>query len=200
MPRKLTLCSLSEYGCNTNTRKFEEVSALYSTQTSAVYSGGLVYEYSEEGNHYGLVQLNGNSVKELPDFSALQSAYAGQSDPSGDGGYDSNGQPSICPSASSDWSVQNDSLPAIPVPAQKFMSQGAGAGVGLSGSGSQNAGTGSTGTATAGAGAVTATSTGTSSSKKGDSPALRAADSSFTRVAMCGLVVVISTVFGAALL
>lgn len=41
---------LSEYGCNINTRKFEEVAALYSTQMTAVYSGGLVYEYSQEAS------------------------------------------------------------------------------------------------------------------------------------------------------
>ncbi|KAI5283262.1 beta-glucanosyltransferase, partial [Ascosphaera aggregata] len=47
---------LSEYGCNTNTRKFEEVAALYSTKMTGVYSGGLVYEYSQEDSNYGLVE------------------------------------------------------------------------------------------------------------------------------------------------
>jgi len=63
---------LSEYGCNTNTRKFEEVAALYNTEMTSVYSGGLVYEYSEEPNKFGLVSISGSSVTELPDFAALQ--------------------------------------------------------------------------------------------------------------------------------
>lgn len=44
---------LSEYGCNTNPpRPFQEVQALYSTsEMASVYSGGLVYEYSEEADN-----------------------------------------------------------------------------------------------------------------------------------------------------
>ncbi|KAI7558038.1 1,3-beta-glucanosyltransferase, partial [Hortaea werneckii] len=37
---------LSEYGCITNKRQFNEVSALYSDKMTSVYSGGLVYEYA----------------------------------------------------------------------------------------------------------------------------------------------------------
>jgi len=44
---------LSEYGCNTNPpRPFQEVQALYSTsEMASVYSGGLVYEYTEEADN-----------------------------------------------------------------------------------------------------------------------------------------------------
>ncbi|KAH0558760.1 beta-glucanosyltransferase [Trichoglossum hirsutum] len=132
---------LSEYGCNTNTRKFEEVASLYSTDMTSVFSGGLVYEYSEEGSKYGLVTLNGDSVNENDDFNALKSAFAGQSNPSGDGGYKANGSPSKCPPASADWNVTTDSLPTMPSPAQKYLKSGAGTGPGLSGPGSQSAGT-----------------------------------------------------------
>ena len=45
--------SLSEYGCITNERKFEEVEALYNDEMTGVYSGGLVYEFSMEANNYG---------------------------------------------------------------------------------------------------------------------------------------------------
>ena len=82
---------LSEYGCNTNTRKFEEVSSLYSTDMTGVYSGGLVYEYSQEASNYGLVELSGGSVNELPDFTALMSAFSNTANPQGDGGYNSTG-------------------------------------------------------------------------------------------------------------
>jgi len=136
---------LSEYGCNTNTRKFGEVASLYSTSMTPVFSGGLVYEYSEEGTKYGLVKIDGDNVEELPDFDALKDAFAATSNPKGDGGYKSNGNPSKCPPASADWNVTTDALPAIPVLAQKFMNNGAGSGPGLGGPGSQTAGTPSTG-------------------------------------------------------
>ena len=112
---------------------------------SAVFSGGLVYEYSEEGSDYGLVQINGGSVDELDDFRALQSAYANASNPTGDGGYKASGAASQCPPQSADWDVTTTDLPAIPAPAEKYMTQGAGPGPGLTGAGSQTAGTPSTG-------------------------------------------------------
>jgi hypothetical protein len=109
---------LSEYGCNTNTRKFEEVASLYSTDMTSVYSGGLVYEYSEEGSNFGLVTLKGTggsaTVSPKPDFSALATAFKGTSNPSGDGGYNSTGGASGCPVQSANWNVTNDALPAIP--------------------------------------------------------------------------------------
>jgi len=207
---------LSEYGCNTNTRKFEEVASLYSTKMTGVYSGGLVYEYAEEGSNYGLVKINGDSVSELPDFSALKSAYAGTPNPQGDGGYRSSGSASQCPPKSSTWDVTGDALPAIPEPAKKYMTSGAGKGPGLSGPGSQNAGTGSSGTASAGSGKVTATATGSSSSSTGTS-AVKAASASGSSSSsaksaagtvsapdfapiVCGLVVVASSFLGATLL
>lgn len=187
--------SLSEYGCNTNKRQFQEVASLYSKDMTSVYSGGLVYEYVEEGSKYGLVKLNGNTVTELDDFDALKTAYAGTPNPQGDGGYSQSGAASKCPTKSGTFNVDSDNLPAIPEPAKKFMTQGAGTGVGLTGSGSQNAGTASSGTATAGSGAVTATG----SAKKGAAGALRAPSLSVTPI-VCGVVLVASSVLGAALL
>jgi len=112
--------SLSEYGCITNGRNFTEVQALYNAdEMTSVYSGGLVYEYSEEGNGFGLVTINGDSVTEDADFGALQRALAGTPDPSGDGNYNSTGGSSGCPAQSATWNVTNDSLPAIPDDAAK---------------------------------------------------------------------------------
>ena len=54
---------------------------------TGVYSGGLVYEYSEEGSKYGLVTIDGDDVTEGDDFTALKTAFAGTTNPSGDGGY-----------------------------------------------------------------------------------------------------------------
>jgi 1,3-beta-glucanosyltransferase GAS5 len=154
---------LSEFGCITNARNFQEIATLYSSQMTSVYSGGLVYEYSEEGSGYGLVNIKGNSVSETSDFKALQQALA-KTKPSGDGGYKANGSPSKCPQRSHTWEVTDftgEELPSIPDGAKKYMGSGAGKAPGLDGPGSQNAGGTSTGTASAGSGAV-ATASGSS--------------------------------------
>ena len=192
---------LSEYGCNTNTRTFQEVAALYNTEMTGVYSGGLVYEYSQEASNYGLVEISGSGVTELPDFSALMSAYSGTANPTGDGGYNSTGGASGCPAYSSpNWLVQSDSLPAIPDGAKKYMTQGAGTGPGLTGTGSQNAGGASTGTATQGSGQATQTgSSGASSTASGAAGQLAPAPFAVAPIA-CAVIVVLSTVFGATLL
>ncbi|KAI9730828.1 MAG: beta-glucanosyltransferase [Cirrosporium novae-zelandiae] len=198
---------LSEYGCNTNTRKFEEVSALYNKEMTGVYSGGLVYEYSEEGSDYGLVTISGNSITEKSDFTALQSAFAKTSNPSGDGGYNTTGGASGCPPKDSpNWDVDSDALPAMPSPAKKYLTNGAGKGPGLTGEGSQNAGTGSSGTASAGSGSVTNTaaasgssSSSTSTSSAGAASGIRAPDISIASL-IPFLAVVVSTFCGAVLL
>ncbi|KAK4934339.1 beta-glucanosyltransferase [Elasticomyces elasticus] len=195
---------LSEYGCITNARNFEEVASLYGSSMTPVYSGGLVYEYSQEGNGYGLVNINGNSVSERPDFTALQSAFANTKAPSGDGGYSSSNKPSNCPPHSSTWDVTSDALPAIPGKANTYMSKGAGKGPGLNGPGSQDAGTASSATATPGSGQVTATAsssagaTGTAT-KVSAAAGLRVPEFGFAPF-VCGVVVLVGSVVGAALL
>ncbi|KAL6715663.1 1,3-beta-glucanosyltransferase [Lecanora helva] len=199
---------LSEYGCVKSPRKFEEVKTLYGTQMTSVYSGGLVYEYSKEGtappqSKYGLVDISGDSVKELPDFQALQTAFSSNPLPTGDGGYKSNGQASTCPSKSKTFLVSGDNLPAIPPKAKNFFSKGAGKGPGLSGGGSQDAGAESPGTASAGSGKPTASGTSGSSSASSTSSSKSAAngqmgDFSFGPL-VCGLVVALSSFVGAML-
>jgi len=167
-----------------------------------VYSGGLVYEYSEEGNHFGLVQISGSSVTEAPDFAALATELS-QNKPSGDGGYKTSGSPSTCPAQSSTWEVTaftGEELPAIPSGAAAYMKNGAGTGPGLSGSGSMSASGASTGTATPGSGSVTAVASGgASASASSAAQALVAGELGFAPL-VCGVVVLVSSLVGAALL
>ncbi|KAK5116988.1 beta-glucanosyltransferase [Meristemomyces frigidus] len=197
---------LSEYGCIKGPRNFEEVSALYGTDMTPVYSGGLVYEYSEEGNNYGLVTINGDTVNETPALASLATAL--KNNPvSGDGGYKSTAGPaSVCPSSSGTWEVTDFTgaqLPAIPDGAVQYMKSGAGKGPGLSGTGSQNAGGASSSTATPGSAAVsnTASSHSGSASSTASSSAAQALLVGELGMApfVCGAVVLVSTLFGAAL-
>ncbi|CAG8022426.1 unnamed protein product [Penicillium salamii] len=192
---------LSEYGCNTNTRKWEEVEALYSEKMTPVYSGGLVYEYSEGGNDYGLVKISGDDVKTNKDYDALKTAFKKTDNPSGNGKYNSTGGASGCPVQSKpNWDVSTDALPAIPSPAKKYLTQGAGKAVGFSGDGSQNSGTRSTSTATQGSGDVAAATSGgsaaSSTSSEGAAAGLKPMQFGFAPAAV-GLVSIMSAVFGA---
>jgi hypothetical protein len=64
----------SEYGCIVpKPRLFDEVQALYSSEMTDVWSGGIVYEYFQEQNDYGLVTQIGSTVSALPDYTALSS-------------------------------------------------------------------------------------------------------------------------------
>lgn len=111
----------SEFGCNrVSPRPFTEVAALYSTKMSAVFSGGLVYEYSEETSNYGLVEIDGDSVTKNDDFANLKKAYAATSNPSGDGGAKSSGGASQCPKQSDNWNTTVD-LPDTPFAAQRYI-------------------------------------------------------------------------------
>ncbi|ABN66293.2 Glycolipid anchored surface protein 4 precursor, partial [Scheffersomyces stipitis CBS 6054] len=67
----------SEYGCNeVLPRRFEEVKSLYSSDMIDVFSGGLVYEFTQEPNNYGLVEvLPSGDVRLLPDFIQLQKQF-----------------------------------------------------------------------------------------------------------------------------
>jgi len=139
---------LSEYGCiDKLPREFTEIEALYSKLMTPVYSGGLVYEYTQEANRFGLVEIEGDKVRELRDFATVQAAFKKSPAPTDDGGYKPDGKPSKCPEKSANWLVRNSSIPLMPTGAEKYMKNGAGPGVGLKAGdqGSQWAGKPSTG-------------------------------------------------------
>ena len=56
----------SEYGCNKPApRVFTEVPTIYGSQMTGVMSGGIVYEYAQESNNFGLVQINDDGTAQL---------------------------------------------------------------------------------------------------------------------------------------
>lgn len=67
----------SEYGCNLVTpRTFTNVEALFGSQMTEL-SGGLVYEYTQESDNYGLVAINSSSeVTLLQDYNYLKEQFA----------------------------------------------------------------------------------------------------------------------------
>lgn len=190
--------SLSEFGCNTNKRDFGEIASLYSSSMTPVYSGGLVYEYSQEEANYGLVNIAGGQVEELDDFSSLQKAYSGTPAPSGDGGAKSAQSASQCPAKSAHWVVDDTTgnfLPVMPEGAQKYFSSGAGTGPGNSGNtGSQTSGGASTGFAMS-----DGSSTGSSSSSTSKAAAANVRVPEMTIVPfVAGAVMLVSSIFGGA--
>ncbi|KAL7268495.1 1,3-beta-glucanosyltransferase [Rhizina undulata] len=124
---------LSEYGCNNiSPRPFSEVKALYSVAMTGVFSGGLVYEYTQEPNNYGLVEVDGDSVTELQDYKNLKKQFEDTKNPSGDGNFQDDLPASECPEESDLWQASN-TLPEMPADAQKYLTDGAGKPQGTSG-------------------------------------------------------------------
>jgi 1,3-beta-glucanosyltransferase GAS5 len=97
-----------------------------------VFSGGLVYEWTQEPDDYGLVELGNGTVTLLPDYNNLKVEFQQNPLPTGNGGYNANGQASTCPPNSSDftsWEV----LPDIPPEAAVYITGGAGQPLGYNG-------------------------------------------------------------------
>ena len=196
--------SLSEYGCNRNKREFKQVAALYSDKMTSVYSGGLVYEYTQEEADYGLVDIKDGKVSPRPDYTALKSAFDKTAIPTTDGGYKTDGKASNCPKKSSLWEVDmaDDQLPAMPDGLDDYFKNGAGKGPGLTG-GSQDAGSTEQKLADASSGTVTTGSTsgssGGSSTSSGAATGLRIPPFSAAPL-VTGAVVLFSALIGASLL
>ncbi|KAJ3483404.1 hypothetical protein NLG97_g7313 [Lecanicillium saksenae] len=109
----------AEYGCNKNGgaagRKWYETAAIYTKNMTDVLSGGIVYEYFQEENDYGLVELSGSTVKKLDDFDTLEKAMQ-NIDPQGVSmsSYNPSGKAFSCPSVNATWQSDGKSLPPTP--------------------------------------------------------------------------------------
>ncbi|KAI0127414.1 Glucanosyltransferase-domain-containing protein [Xylariales sp. AK1849] len=107
----------AEYGCvdgvdgGPTHRPFTEVAVLYGNMTS-VFSGGIVYQWFMSENHYGLVEIDGNSVKPYPDFTSLQSQLAAVTPSStASGNYKPTNTAPACPTTDASWLPQASPLP-----------------------------------------------------------------------------------------
>ncbi|KAJ2560703.1 1 3-beta-glucanosyltransferase gel4, partial [Coemansia sp. RSA 1836] len=108
---------LTEYGCNIiKPRTFPEIAAIYGPKMTDSFSGGFVYEYVQEPNNYGLVEVSGSSGKKTEDFDYFKKALAAAK-PSGVSmsSYTPSGKQQSCPSvaASNNW-IASSSLPPSP--------------------------------------------------------------------------------------
>ncbi|CAO3686099.1 unnamed protein product [Umbelopsis ramanniana] len=107
---------LSEYGCNLVTpRPFTEVAAIYGPDMSGIWSGGIVYEWSQQDNSYGLVQIDASgNVTPLTDYQNLKTELAKVSPKSVSmDSYSSNSQASQCPAENENWQASSN-LPPTP--------------------------------------------------------------------------------------
>ncbi|KXJ96426.1 glycoside hydrolase family 72 protein [Microdochium bolleyi] len=68
----------SEFGCNEPApRLFTEIGSIYGKEMTGVFAGGVVYEYTQEANNYGLADIHtDNSIDLRADFHTLQKQYA----------------------------------------------------------------------------------------------------------------------------
>ncbi|CAG8738624.1 32103_t:CDS:2, partial [Racocetra persica] len=107
---------LSEYGCNVvMPRKFTEVSTIYGSQMTSVWSGGIVYEWSQESNSYGLVEIDKDgNAKKLQDFINLQQQFSKITIPSSGTFTQKNDESSKCPPQSENWKATTN-LPPTPM-------------------------------------------------------------------------------------
>lgn len=120
----------SEYGCNEVTpRIFTEVETLYGPLMTEDLSGGLVYEWTEGTNNYGLVTINDDgSVNILDDYDTLQTRYAALNFTLLEGvkAENSSNTPPTCSSSiiSSTAFNSNFTIPDIPSGAADLISNG----------------------------------------------------------------------------
>ncbi|KAG0202902.1 1,3-beta-glucanosyltransferase gas1 [Mortierella sp. GBA30] len=97
---------LSEYGCNLILpRTFPEIKSIFGPDMTSTWSGGIVYEWTQEVNNYGLVQIKpDNTASLLPDYTNLKIALESVHPQGVKMSEFNEGRPtSTCPSVTSSW-------------------------------------------------------------------------------------------------
>ncbi|KAI1169690.1 Glucanosyltransferase-domain-containing protein [Nemania sp. FL0916] len=107
----------AEYGCNEGIpggpthRPFTEVEVLYGNMTE-VFSGGIVYQWFQSENNFGLVQIDGNDVNPEPDYTSLMSQLAKVKPTStASSAYKPTNSPPACPTQDASWAPVASPLP-----------------------------------------------------------------------------------------
>ncbi|PBP25919.1 1,3-beta-glucanosyltransferase gel4 [Diplocarpon rosae] len=110
----------AEYGCNTQGggaagRDFTEVPAIYGANMTEVFSGGIVYEFFQEENDYGLASVDGSAISTLADYAPF-SSQLNAATPTGlnSASYSPTNSANACPSVASTWAVAPSGLPPTP--------------------------------------------------------------------------------------
>ncbi len=110
----------AEYGCNTQGggaagRKFTEIPAIYGSNMTEVFSGGIVYEFFQEENDYGLASVDGSSISTLADYAPF-SSQLNAAKPTGvnSASYSPANSALACPTVASTWDVAPTGLPPTP--------------------------------------------------------------------------------------
>jgi hypothetical protein len=107
----------SEFGCIVQpARPWTEVGALFSSQMSPVWSGGVAFSYfpaeSAQGQ-FGMVNISGSTVTTGDDFNNLKTQYGQASPPNSPSAGSSSSSYPACPSISSTFNA-SDTLPPTP--------------------------------------------------------------------------------------
>ncbi|KAI1366858.1 Glucanosyltransferase-domain-containing protein [Xylaria arbuscula] len=107
----------AEYGCNENIeggpthRPFTEVAVLYGNMTE-VFSGGIVYQWFQSENDFGLVNVTDDSVTPEPDFTSLMKQLAKVSPTStASSAYTPTNKAPACPTTGTSWAPVASPLP-----------------------------------------------------------------------------------------
>ncbi|KAI1816515.1 Glucanosyltransferase-domain-containing protein [Poronia punctata] len=109
----------AEYGCNEGIddlggpthRPFTEVAVLYGNMTE-VFSGGIVYQWFQSENQYGLVDIDGDDVKPEPDFTSLRDQLLKVKPTStASSAYTPTNKAPACPTQDDKWTPKASPLP-----------------------------------------------------------------------------------------
>lgn len=88
-------------------------------EMTGVYAGRLLYEYSVEGNRYGIIYIFNDQAGDAPDMKIFEDILAKHPPPTGDGGFVQTTYSVRCTSKDASWLLDNDSLLSILDEAQK---------------------------------------------------------------------------------